>query len=63
MNDMEGQIVGFLRQNAVPIVVILALAAGFLLLRTRATQIDSMDAFEALIAGGEPVVVEFYGNT
>lgn len=60
---MEAQIVSFLRQNAVAIVVIVAVAAVFLLLRTRGSGVDSMDEFTATISGGEPVVVEFFSNT
>jgi hypothetical protein len=60
---MIDQIVAFLRQNAVLLLVLLGLAGAFLFLRTRSTPLDSIDEFDALLATGQPVVVGFYSNT
>jgi hypothetical protein len=47
-----------------PLLLILVLAAiWFLLLRTPATRFETKADFEALAAGGQPVVVEFFSNT
>jgi hypothetical protein len=51
------------RENGLFIVVILALAGAFFVLRTKGTKFASVDAFDSAIASGQPVVVEFYGNT
>ena len=45
------------------IVLLLAIGVWFFLLRTRATQLDSKDEFDALIKGGEPVIADFFSNT
>lgn len=43
--------------------IILTLAGVWLLFRTRTTRLDSEGAFDSLVAGGQPVVVEFFTNT
>jgi hypothetical protein len=60
---MLEQIVAFARQNALLLLVLLGLASAFVLLRTRGTQLESVDEFDALLGTGQPVVVEFYSNT
>jgi hypothetical protein len=50
--------------NNGPIFLILALVAvWFFILRTRASQLDSQVQFDSMIAGGQPVVVDFFSNT
>jgi hypothetical protein len=60
---MPEQIISLLRQNALFLLVLLGLVGAFLLLRTRGAQLESVDEFDALLATGQPVVVEFYSNT
>ena len=60
---MNDQILNFLRENALFIVVLLVLIGGFVLLRTRGTELESLDEFDTLLSTGQPVVVEFYSNT
>ena len=55
--------VDLLRENALFLGFLAALVIGFLALRTRGSKLASMDEFDALIAGGQPVVVEFFSNT
>ena len=45
------------------IVVLLLIGIWFFLLRTQATQLESKEQFEAVITGGQPVVVDFFSNT
>ena len=40
-----------------------ALASGYLLLRTKNSEVGSLDDFDALISAGKPTVAEFYSNT
>ena len=49
--------------NAGVLIVLLLIGIWFLLLRTRATEIESRDEFEAMINGGKPLVVDFFSNT
>ncbi len=60
---MLEQIVDLIRQNTLFVLVLLGLVGAFLFLRTRGTQLGSVDEFDALLATGQPVVVEFYSNT
>ena len=60
---MNQQILSFLRENALFLAVLLALVAGFVLLRTKGTQLASVDEFDSLVGTGQPVLVEFYSNT
>ena len=60
---MNEHIASFVRENALFLIVLLALVGGFLLLRTKGTKLASMSEFDALISAGQPVVVEFYSNT
>ena len=53
----------FLRENALFLGFLAVLVGGFLILRTRGSDLTSTDEFDALIGQGEPVVVEFYSNT
>jgi hypothetical protein len=45
------------------IAILLMIAVWFFVLRTRATQLDSKTQFDAMINGGQPVVVDFFSNT
>ena len=60
---MNEHILGFVRDNALFLLVLLTLVAGFVLLRTKGTSLQSVDEFDALVNAGQPTVVEFYSNT
>ena len=60
---MNEQIIGFVRENVLIITVLLGVVGAFVLLRTRGTELESVDALDDLLANGQPVVVEFYSNT
>ena len=60
---MNAKVLGLLRENALFLTVLVVMLGGFLFLRTKGTKLGSVDEFETLISGGQPVVVEFYSNT
>ena len=60
---MGQQLIAFVRENALLLIVLLGMAGAFAFLRTRGTQIASVDEFDALLTTGQPVVVEIYSNT
>jgi hypothetical protein len=53
----------FLRENALFLVVLLGLVLGFVFLRTKSTDLSSVEEFDRWIEGDQPVVVEFFSNT
>jgi hypothetical protein len=57
------QIVRFVRENLVFLLTLAALASGYLFLRTKNTELGSLNEFDALISAGRPTVAEFYSNT
>lgn len=60
---MNQQILGFVRENALFLLVLLALVSAFVLLRTKGTDLGSLEEFDALVSANQPVIVEFYSNT
>ena len=48
--------------NRLMIVIVAALAVGFLVLRTTPTAIADAGEFTAALQQGQPTVVEFYSN-
>jgi hypothetical protein len=60
---MNAKVINLLRENALFLSFLAVLVVGFLVLRTRGTQLASLAEFDSLIAAGQPVVVEFYSNT
>ena len=52
-----------LRPWLIPLAVVAVLATGWLMLRSQATTFESGASFESVMAGSEPVVLEFFGNT
>ena len=56
---MNEQIISFVRENALFLIVLLGIISAFALLRTKGTDLESVDEFDALLANGQPVVVEF----
>ena len=60
---MNAKLIDLLRENALFLGFLVVLVVGFMVLRTRGSSLASLDEFDTLIAGGQPVVVEFYSNT
>ena len=60
---MGQQWIGFVRENALLIIVLLGIAGAFIFLRTRGTKLESVDELDALLKAGQPVVVEIFSNT
>jgi len=60
---MSEQVLTFLRENGVFLAVLVGIVAAFVLLRTKGTDLDSVDELDGLLGTGQPVVVEFYSNT
>jgi hypothetical protein len=60
---MSAKMIGLLRENALFLGFLAVLLVGFVVLRTRDARLASLDEFDVLIAGGQPVVVEFFSNT
>jgi hypothetical protein len=50
------------RENRITFIVILALIAGFLALRSTPSEIGSTQAFLESLSQGEPTVAYFYSN-
>ena len=60
---MNEQILTFARENGLFLAVLLGLVAAFVLLRTKGTQLASVNELDVLLSKGQPVVVEFFSNT
>jgi hypothetical protein len=60
---MSAKLIALLRENALFLGFLAVLLGGFLVLRTKGSSLASLNEFDALIAGGQPVVVEFFSNT
>ena len=60
---MSEQITTFVRENALFMIVLLGLVGAFIFLRTKGTELESVDELEAMLTNGQPVVVEFFSNT
>ena len=46
----------------IPVVVVAALVGLWLLLRNKATPLDSTSELDGLVGQGDPVVLEFFGK-
>ena len=53
----------FLRANRGPLNVAVIALGAWLFLRTPATPLESVSSLDHLLGRGEPVVLEFFGNT
>ena len=53
----------FIRSNVVAIAIVIALLAGYFLLRTTPSDLSSIEELQAIMNGGKPVLIEFYSNT
>jgi len=52
----------FLAEHWLTLVIVAALAVGYLTLRSSPTTIASVEEFVASLKQGQPTVVEFYSN-
>jgi hypothetical protein len=52
-----------LRENVSFVMTVVIVAGLWLALRTTATEFGPDSSFDKVLAQGEPVVVEFFGNT
>ncbi len=52
-----------LRQNWLVLLVVGALAAAFVVLRTPASAVASVSEVDAILTSGQPTLLEFYSNT
>jgi hypothetical protein len=52
-----------LRENWLILLVVGAMAVAFLTLRTTGSDVESVAEVDALLASGQPTLVEFYSNT
>jgi len=52
-----------LRGYWLPLLLLGALVAAFMVLRTPASPVDSVAEVDAILQGGQPAVVEFFSNT
>jgi len=59
---MIHQVGQFVRQNALLLIVLALIAGGYFFLRTRPSDIASMEALEASLRRGQPTLIEFYSN-
>ena len=53
----------FWRENWSVILLIAVMVGGYLFLRTPGDELASTAEFDAQVAGGTPMLVEFYSNT
>ena len=60
---MNEQIIGFVRENVLIIIVLFGVVGAFVFLSNKDTELESVDALDDLLVNGQPVVVEFYSNT
>ena len=52
----------FVQQNWLGLTILAALAIAFVLLRSPATRVTSMQELDAVLADGTPKVIEFYSD-
>jgi hypothetical protein len=60
---MGQKLLGIWRENRITIVIIVALVAGYMFLRTSPSEIGSPAEFQDRLRQGQPTVVYFYSNT
>ena len=61
---MSGERVkGVFRENWLLLLVIGGLVTAFLVLRTPASAVSTVDEVDAVLQNGQPTLVEFYTNT
>jgi hypothetical protein len=63
MRTILENVAEFVRREWITLTLIAAVAATWLLLRTKSTGAESLEEFERKIQAGQPVVVEMFSNT
>jgi hypothetical protein len=63
MKKLAPGAVGILRRNWLFVLIVGALAAAFLVLRTPGSAVGSMAEVDAILTSGQPTLVEIYSNT
>lgn len=51
------------RENWPLLLVLAVIFGGLIYFRTSASAVDSVQAVDSMLAGGQPTLVEFYSNT
>ena len=54
---------GWIRRHWLFIAIVVVGVGGWLSLRSSATTFEPGTTFESLLAGSEPIVLDFFGNT
>jgi hypothetical protein len=63
MRAFAKQVTLILRDNWLFLLVVAAIVAAFLALRTPASAVESIAEVEAMLQRGQPTFLEFYSNT
>ncbi|GEM_PF-423642 len=62
-SQQSNRVLQFVRDNFVALLIVIALAAAYFLLRTTPSDIGSLEELQARLNAGKPVLLEFYSNT
>ena len=52
-----------MRKHLVPILIVVVLFGGWFVLRPNATSFAAGESLEAILAGDQPILLEFFGST
>ena len=63
MDRVKEWFVRFFRENWLFLLVIGGIVVAFMVLRTPASDVESIAEVDAQIGGGQPTLIEFYSNT
>jgi hypothetical protein len=63
MDRLKEWLFRFFHENWLFLLVIGGIVAAFMVLRTPASDVESIAEVDARIAGGQPTLIEFYSNT
>jgi hypothetical protein len=63
MLDLIQSVSPLIQENAMSLMVLLILVGGFVLFRTKSTNLASIEEFDAQVSSGQPVVLELFSNT
>ena len=63
MNAFRKGLVRLLRENWLFVLIIGGLIVAFLVLRTPGSAVGSVAEVDAILANGQPTLLEFYSNT
>ena len=59
---LSGRVSGFFKENAVLIVVLAVLALAYVLLQS-SPDVATQEELDAVLAGGQPILLDFFSNT